>query len=694
MVFNVVASDHRRTVSPSELPFEIIELKNVPIPVGDGAVLYANVWLPKIAHQSKAKVGTLVEYLPYRKNDFTAARDSIRHPYYAGHGLASIRVDMRGSGDSDGVLEGEYLLQEQEDNLAVFDWIVEQHWSNGSIGQFGKSWGGFNCLQIAARQHPALKAVITLMSTDDRYSDDVHYRGGCLLASDMLWWASTMFAYNARPQDPEVRSDWRENWLQRLDVEPNVVDWVSHQKRDAFWKHGSICEDWSKVNVPVLAFGGWRDGYTNPVFRMMDNLPHPDCRGIVGPWVHEYPEVATPHPGVGYNQIAVQWFTRYLSTDTAVKAAVEKSLSIDDFDVAKLEKITGYVQQPASLAKAYEARDGQWVTQRTTGERNKSFFLNGRSLSLSGIASPPPITFSGAAEHGLFRGTWCPFGQDGDFPADQKIEDSKSFTVDSVPLQENISVFGVAVAKLSLSSDKELANVTVRVVDIDPETNEHILVSWGMANLSHLIGSHENPRKLVPHEVYDVDITLDAAGYVFKTGHVVRAAFSTTDWPSLWPSALTPKVTIQRGEVVFPLSSEFAVGTSWPIPESLAPCGREILREEKRTRKVIYDYILQTWTISDFSDEGKRTITSNGLEFGSWNKNVWSIKEAEPLSAFNQCDWELTLGRGSWQVKLLTHSTMRADEENFFLVNEIEAFEGEKQIFKRRWENAIPRDFV
>ncbi|RLV84341.1 hypothetical protein JA9_004944 [Meyerozyma sp. JA9] len=701
MVFNVKDSEYRKTVEASELPFEIVKLENVPIPMKDGAVLYAHIWIPRQANDGHKKVGTLVEYLPYRKNDFTAIRDSIRHPYYAGHGLASIRVDMRGCGDSDGVLLGEYLEQEQDDNLEVFDWIVSQKWSNGHIGQFGKSWGGFNGLQAAFRQHPALKTIITLCSTDDRYADDVHYRGGCLLASDMLWWASTMFAYNARPQDPRIRKDWRENWFQRLETEPNAIEWLKHQRRDDFWKHGSVCEDYSKVDIPVLAVGGWRDGYTNAVFRMMENLPNPESRGIVGPWVHEYPEVATPYPGMGYNQVAVSWFDKYLTTDEEIKAKVAASLSLPrEFQLDKLARLSAYVQDPTSVSESYGYREGKWVSQNVSPESFFELKMDANSVRLTeeNIENTSQLEFSGAMEHGLFRGTWCPFGQDGDFPTDQKIEDSKCLVVDSEALQQDYHLLGFPVFKAKVSSDSELANLTVRLVDLNPHTKENYLVSWGIANLSHLVGDDTNPQLLEAGKEYDFTIRLDAIGYKFAKGHKIRLSLSTADWPSSWPSAKTPTLKIFSGSSLsLPMvnADSFEVN-SWPLPESLAPCERKILRKEARTREVVHDYINGTWTINDFSDEGKRTIVHNGAELGSWNRNVWSIKEKDPLSAYNKCDWELTVGRDEdgWQVKLLTTSTLKSDEKNFYLENGLQAFENDVKVFEKTWENIIARNFI
>jgi putative CocE/NonD family hydrolase len=165
----------------------------------DGCRLAIRLWRPE--DSLDRPVPAILEYLPYRKRDLTAVRDALMHPYVAGHGYASVRVDMRGSGESDGVLLDEYLPQELEDGAEVIAWLAAQPWCSGQVGMIGISWGGFNGLQIAAMRPPALAAVISLCSTDDRYADDVHHMGGCLLGDNMSW-ASTMFDHNACPPDP------------------------------------------------------------------------------------------------------------------------------------------------------------------------------------------------------------------------------------------------------------------------------------------------------------------------------------------------------------------------------------------------------------------------------------------------------------------------------------------------------------
>ena len=213
----------------SEFPRKVVEIENVFIELSDHTRLAARIWLPEDADAHP--VPAILEYLPYRKRDGTIERDALTHPYFAGHGYACVRVDMRGSGDSDGVLLGEYLEQEQDDALEVLAWLAQQSWCTGKIGMIGISWGGFNGLQIAARRPPELKAVISICSTDDRYADDIHFMGGCLLL-DKLSWGSTMFSLNTAPPDPALVGErWREMWMERLERSGFwVEEWLQHQR--------------------------------------------------------------------------------------------------------------------------------------------------------------------------------------------------------------------------------------------------------------------------------------------------------------------------------------------------------------------------------------------------------------------------------------------------------------------------------
>ncbi|MGA9251864.1 MAG: CocE/NonD family hydrolase, partial [Roseobacter sp.] len=269
---------------------DIEEDPDFGITLSDGCRLSARLWKPKDAHDDPVPV--LLEYLPYRKRDGTCARDALTHPWFAARGYACLRVDMRGNGDSEGLMEDEYTPQELSDAVEVINQMAAEAWCNGRVGMMGISWGGFNGLQVAALDPAPLKAVITLCSTVDRYCDDIHYKGGCLL-NENLGWGATMWSYSSRAPDPALRADWRELWLQRLENEPFLPSlWLRHQRRDAYWQHGSVIEDYSAIKAKVLAIGGWGDAYKNAVPQLVEALP--GAKGIVGPWVHKYPHFAVP----------------------------------------------------------------------------------------------------------------------------------------------------------------------------------------------------------------------------------------------------------------------------------------------------------------------------------------------------------------------------------------------------------------
>ena len=186
------------------LPEDVREIEHVWIPMPDGCRLAARLWLP--ARAEAEPVPAILEYVPYRKRDGTRLRDEPMHRWFAGHGYAAVRVDVRGCGESDGLLLDEYTEREHHDGLEVLRWIAAQPWCDGAVGMMGKSWGGFNALQVAALRPPELKAVLTVCSTDDRYADDVHYMGGCLLLENFSW-AAVLFTIAAQPPDPQLYGD-------------------------------------------------------------------------------------------------------------------------------------------------------------------------------------------------------------------------------------------------------------------------------------------------------------------------------------------------------------------------------------------------------------------------------------------------------------------------------------------------------
>jgi len=427
----------------------------------DGCRLAARIWLPENAEQQP--VPSILEYIPYRKNDGTALRDSLYHPYFAGHGYAAMRVDMRGSGDSEGVMLDEYLQQELDDAVSVIAWLAEQSWCDGSVGMMGKSWGGFNSLEVAALQPPALKAIITVCSSDDRYSDDVHYKGGCVLSTDMLGWSTTMLAWNARPPDPAVLGEsWRDCWLERLEQTPLLIqEWISHQHRDAYWKHGSICEDYSAVQCAVYAVGGWADPYSNAIPRMLSGLTCPR-KALIGPWAHEYPQRALPGPQIGFAQECLRWWDYWLKeTDTGI------------MDEPMLR-----AWMPDSIAPSthYEERPGRWVAEEKWPPKNdesQTWYLNRNGLNQN-AETDKPMLFPTTQTVGLNAGVWFPMGAAGEFPGDQRSADSGSLCFTSESFYHGMEILGNPEATVTLSADQTEALLAARLCDIAPDGSHYL----------------------------------------------------------------------------------------------------------------------------------------------------------------------------------------------------------------------------
>ncbi len=465
----------------TDFPRKVREIENTWIEMPDGVKLAARIWLPDDAEADP--VPAILEYLPYRKRDGTVERDHLTHPYFAGHGYAGVRVDLRGTGDSEGVCKGEYLKQELDDGVAVIEWLAKQPWCSGTVGMIGISWGGFNGLQIAALKPKALKAVITLCSTDDRYADDIHFMGGACL-TDKLAWGATAFAIAHTPPDPAIVGDrWREMWLERLKGNGLwMLDWFRHQRRDEFYRHGSICENYADVQIPVYAVGGWVDGYTNPIFRMMEHLPGPR-KALIGPWAHKYPHFAEPGPRIGFLQECLRWWDQHLK----------------DIDTGIMDEpmIRAWIQDPAPPAPYHAERAGRWVAEDgwKTGAGPK------RTLTLSpgrldGAASGDPITIRSPQTAGRFAQAWCSYGSAPDQALDQSGEDGAMTMFLSDPLDEDVEILGFPIFTGEITSDRPVANLIAVLSASDPD-GKSTLVSFGVLNLTHR-NSHSDPEAMTP----------------------------------------------------------------------------------------------------------------------------------------------------------------------------------------------------
>ncbi len=669
-------------------PRKVREIENCWIPLSDGSRLASRIWLPEDAMQSR--VPAILEYLPYRKRDFTRGRDEPMHHYFAGQGYAAIRVDIRGSGDSDGLLLDEYLTQELDDAVEVIRWIASQPWCTGMVGMMGKSWGGFNALQVAARRPPALKAIITVCSTDDRYADDAHYMGGCLLNENLIW-GSVLMAFASYPPDPELVGErWREMWVNRLQqavLFPQV--WLDHQRRDSYWKHGSVCEDFSRIQCPVYAIGGWADAYSNAISRLLAGLSSPR-KGLVGPWAHLYPHDGLPGPPIGFLQEALRWWDQWLK---GIRTGI-----LDE----PMYRV--WMQESVPPRSFYDLRPGRWVAETSWPSpriTTKRLVLNPEGLGAE-PESETQLILRPLQTIGLSAGDWCSFGVAGDLPTDQKDDDVKSLVFDSLPLGERLEILGAPIVTLEIAVDRPLAFVAVRLNDV-AQDGSSTRVTYGLLNLPHRV-SHEHPERLEPGRRYHVRVRLNDIAHAFLAGHRIRVALSTSYWPVAWPSPESVTLTVVTGVSVL----ELPVRSPDPQDRLLSPLGEpervplkpNELRPMPAQRTITRDPATNetVYTVSDEGGESHQAplalVDAINLEVGHRILKRFRIGEADPLSARAEVVQMTQFKRGSWSIRIETDVCLSASAEVFQIQANLHAYEGDTCLFSKKWNREVPRDLV
>jgi len=667
----------------SEFPRPVRLIDSLWIELSDGCRLAARLWLPEDA--AAEPVPAILEYLPYRKRDGTVARDEPMHGYLAGHGYACVRVDIRGNGESDGLMEDEYSAQELADGEEVIAWIAAQPWCSGRVGMMGISWGGFNALQIAARRPAALKAIVTVCSTDDRYADDVHFMGGCLL-NDNLTWSSQMLAISSRPPDPALVGDgWRDIWLRRLEAMPLLAaSWLRHQRRDAFWRPGSVCEDFAAIEAAVLVVGGWADAYTNAVPRLLSGLSAP-AKGLIGPWVHMYPHVAYPGPAIGFLQEMRRWWDHWLKGE--------------DTGVLEVPDLRAYIVDSVAPATHHATMPGRWVAEARWPSPEiltRTLHLGPRSLS-EAPGDAAALTLDSPLSTGLDCGSFCPGMRVGpEFPGDQRPDDALSLCFDSAPLSERWEVLGAAVLEVTVISDKPVAQLVARLCDVHPD-GASTRVAYMPFNLTHRDG-HAEPAPLEPGRPYRIRLQLGDAGYAFRPGNRVRLALSSAYWPMVWPAPERARLTIlsEGATLTLPLRGAGACTDEldFPPPEMASPAALEVLRPASGARTVTRDEDGELVSVQTDDDFGAQRLRPHGLEVGSRVRQRFTIGPEDPSSAQTEASWSVTVGRGDWRTRSETWTRMWSDSSTFHLEAKLEAYDGETLVCARRWRESVPRDLV
>ncbi|MEU8524392.1 CocE/NonD family hydrolase [Streptomyces sp. NPDC048629] len=658
----------------SDFPYETVH-DDVRIPLPDTTRLYARVWRPV----TDEPVPALLEYLPYRLTDGTAARDAERHPWYAGHGYASVRVDVRGHGNSEGVPGDAHDATELADAVAVVEWLAAQPWCTGRVGMFGTAWGGLAALRVAALAPGPLQAVVAVCATDDPYEDDLLYKGGSLLAAGLPARAARLLAHVCRPPDPRhAGEEWRALWLRRLEaVRPFLHTWLAHQTLDDHWRAAAVREDLAAVRAAVLAFGGFQDPHRNAVLRLVEQLPQDRVRAVLGPWCHQYPDRGLPPgPSIGFLQETLRWWDHHL-----------KGI---DSGVAAEPLLRSWITASHAPATVREELPGHWAADPAW----PSPHVTPVSYALGG----DPVLVRSPQHTGLDAGPLLPQGREADLPPDQREDDARSACFDfPVPADgEPVTILGRPRAVLALRCHAPTGQVAARLCDVAPDGSS-TLVTRGVLNLSARYGSDRAVEAQVG-ETEEVVLDLDAAGHAFAPGHRVRLAVSSAYWPWIWPQPDAAGFTLDPdgSSLTLPVRTATRDAVEFAPPEHAEPLAVVIpatLEEPRPERLVLRDVAKGEWRLEADPGHGGTRVHPDGLEVTEEALETYTIVEHDPLSARTTSERAIRLHRpeDAWDVRVTARSELSCDADAFTASDEVICTEGAEVVFHRTWERLVPR---
>ncbi|HCK76421.1 MAG TPA: peptidase S15 [Gammaproteobacteria bacterium] len=663
---------------------DVIEIEHCWIPMSDGIRLSARLWLPQ--KKEAGPTPAIVEYIPYRKRDMVRLRDERNHPFFARHGYACIRVDMRGSGDSEGLMADMYSPEEINDGLEVIQWIAQQSWCNRRVGMMGTSWGGTSSLQMASLRPDSLKAVIAVCATDNRFDDDIHHMGGHLL-TDTLEWGATLPAILAAPPDPEtVGPNWRQMWQQRLDhCAFPLENWIRHEARDAYWRSGSACETSEMISCPILLIGGWVDRYSNTVMNLLSRNESP-CWGIVGPWGHHYPDRGIPGPGIDFQAEALRWWDRWL-------CGRQNGLESEP-------KLRVWRQEYISPQNKILERPGSWISENQWPSPNvtpRTYLLGSGSLSETAKVDNRKTAFvPNSLQIGSASGDTGYFGRDGGLPLDQREDDALSLIFDTAPLESPLDILGHAVVNVTLEVDQPVATLVVRLNDVAPDATSS-RVSFGICNLSlDPAGAPDNSHP--SNSPRAVEIQLPNTAYRFGEGHRIRLAFSTSYWPMIWPPPKPVRMTLYPGQTRLSLpcrqtdSRESAV-VFHIDSESERPSPKARIQGSPLDRWSQHD-IMSNSIASGWHQPLTRIVFDEiEVEYAFETKAQHQITLDDLNSACSEFQHKLQFKRSGSIIELLGTTRLKSTPTDYHVFGRLEIRENDTLVCEREWNPVISRKY-
>jgi len=676
----------------------VAALRDVRIRVADGLELSANLWLPEpLANGAGPEVfPAILEMIPYRKDDWRAASDESRGEWLAARGFALCRLDIRGTGSSPGIALDEYTERETRDGYDAVEWLAAQPWCNGKVGMWGISYGGFTSIQVAMLRPPHLAAIVPMMATDDRYTDDVHYLGGCATVSELSQYAVSMVGMNAMPPRAEYRgAGWADEWRERLERTPIwLFEWLRQQHDGPYWRQGSLAPDYTRLTTPTFLIGGWMDEYVDAALRMLERCPNAPRRALIGNWVHDLPDDAYPGPNVDWYHEMVRFFDHWLKgVDNGVMD--EPILVAFRHDWAEPEPF------PAVLA-------GEWFAEASwppddLGELTLHL-ASGAAPLAGGLAAgargePSVERFRHRATLGTKAGlAWGAGVRPSGVARDLRPDDALVPIFTSEPLDTDVDVVGVTSVVLHWESPVPVATAVVRLQDVAPDGTP-FQVSAGILNLTHR-ASHEHPEPLEAGVVTEVRINLRATAHRFRAGHRVRLSVASSMWPVVWPSPFPAEYGLHLGaatpsRLVLPVLLAGHVGLAVP-PFKTTPAGlREVgsYRGDPPTWQVIEDVIDGSVTVVT-SEFGETTLPDGRTTLYAGERLEMTARDADPAHARLHNHVVYRMRDDGSAILIEANGTIRTTATDFHLNVGLRVTLDGAPFFERGWLETIARRLV
>lgn len=654
----------------------VVVVRHVAIPMKDGVTLSARLWLPAQGH---GEFPAIFEFIPYRKSDMVHERDARNHRYFAECGYACVRVDMRGSGDSEGIMRDMYEPDELADATRVIEWVAEQPWCDGRVGMMGTSWGGTASLQAAWSAPEALKAVIAVCATHDRFENDIHYSGGCML-TDTIEWGATLPAILAAPPStdlPEI--DWRNIWRNRLEnLDFPLSNWLDHSRRDAYWEYGSVAVANGQPKCPVLAVGGWMDRYSTSVMALAQQAPD-KVWGIVGPWGHHYPDFGEPGPVFGFREEAVKWWDHWLrGNENGVPEAPRLRLWRREY------------QRPANR-NAIAA--GQWIATESASPAHVSRLVLGMGANSEANASATGSRGFVEAPRdplvGLAVGDTGYFGRVGGQPDDQTAADARSLCFETGPYEADVTLFGQPGILANVWNVGNTGQLAARLIDVAPD-GPPVLIAWAVKNLG-LDEENARPVTAEPKEGRAVEIAFPNVCYKVAKGHKLRVALSAMLWPVVWPSTRSSPVLIDSNGISLVVgalgSDEVLTCPGLAASRPAAPCATHPIVTAELTRtepSVASNGTIMTGWHQPYQSF---VIDETGLEFGYETRADHRIDMVEARSPVSTVSHRFSLSKGRWTAEIVSQASLEVCEGVALAKGYVSVHENGAEILHRTWSH-------